>query len=152
MQGLFATPVWAGFLRSQLKPRSYAGTLINSKQSLRDALAQTLHRSTDGCGLAASSQVPRQHQWLREPPQTLTGAVYIGAIKIRGNLMPTVLRAARGRPCASTACDACGAQDGLPCAHPPGVPKDPCITCGAPQQGRRACQATCLQEGLVLHG
>ena len=88
MQGLFAMPVWAAFLRSQLKPGSYAGTLINDKQSLRDTLAQTLHRSTDGCGLAASSQVPQQHLWLGELLHTLTEAAYIGAVKIRGNLMP----------------------------------------------------------------
>ena len=56
-------------------------------QCLRSASARSLHESVDGCGLALASQVPQQHRWLETPDSALTGAVYIGAIKVRGNLM-----------------------------------------------------------------
>ena len=43
----------------------------------------------------------------------MSGANYIGAVKIRGNLMATAARMARGRPQRSVACDACGRTESL---------------------------------------
>ena len=43
----------------------------------------------------------------------MSGANYIGAIKIRGNLMPTAVRMARGRPLRDVNCDAFGWPESL---------------------------------------
>ena len=45
---------------------------------------------------------------------TLNGQAYIGAIKIRGNLVATALRSARGRPQTDVRCDCCGRPENLP--------------------------------------
>ena len=58
-----------------------------------------------------ASQVPQQHQWLEKPNCALTGADYIGAIKLRGNLMKVPLRATRGCVAAISTSDACGGLD-----------------------------------------
>ena len=108
IQAILVMPQRSASLLKQGTSRSFCGTVVSSKQCLRSALARSLHESVDGCGLALASQVPQQHQWLEKPDSALTGADFIGAIKVRGNLMNVPLRAARGRVDASTTCDACG--------------------------------------------
>ena len=71
-------------------------------------LAQRLHSSRDELGLAIAPQVPAQHQWVTSGNMTLKGHAYIGAIKIRGNLVSTALRSARGRPQHDIRCDCFG--------------------------------------------
>ena len=44
---------------------------------------------------------------------TLNGHAYVGAIKIRGNLVATALRWARGRPQTDIRCDCCGRPEAL---------------------------------------
>ena len=45
-----------------------------------------------------SDFVPHQHQWVADGSGLLTGANYIGAVKVWGNLLLSAVLAARGRP------------------------------------------------------
>ena len=85
-------------LARQREPSRYRGVSITSGENLRVALANDLHDSVDGRGLRESDLVPHQHQWVADATSLLSGANYIGAVKVRGNLLPSAVRAARGRP------------------------------------------------------
>ena len=92
---------------------SLNGTVVATRRGLRSVLAQQLYSSCDGRGLAKASQVPAQHQWVTSGDTSLNGHAYIGAIKIRGNLVATALRSARGRPHTDIRCDCCGKPEAL---------------------------------------
>ena len=106
---MLETPAACKVLRA--KQTSLHGTVMATRQGLRSVLAQQLHSSCDGRGLATAPQVPTQHQWVTSGDMTLNGHAYIGAIKIRGNLVATALRSARGRPHTDIRCDCCGNPD-----------------------------------------
>ena len=91
----------------QRVPSRYGGVSITSGENLRVALASDLHSSVDGRGLRESDLVPHQHQWVADAANLLSGANYIGAVKVRGNLLPSAVCAARGRPAISVLCGAC---------------------------------------------
>ena len=67
-------------------------------------MACGLHGSVDGRGLKQGVKVPSVHSWVEHSSHLMSGANYIGTIKIRGNLMPTVVRMARGRLLHSLSC------------------------------------------------
>ena len=94
-------------LARQREPTRYREVQITNRESLRVALATDLHSSIDGRGLRESDLVPHQHHWVNEASGLLSGANYIGAVKVRGNLLPSAVRAARGRPHISILCGAC---------------------------------------------
>ena len=54
-----------------------------------------------------------QHQRVTSGDTTLNGHAYIGAIKIRGNLVATALRLARGRPHTDIRCDCSSMPEAL---------------------------------------
>ena len=76
-------------------------------------MACGLHGSVDGRGLKQGVKVPSVHSWVEHSSHLMSGANYIGTIKIRGNLMPTVVRMARGRLLHSLSCDACRHTESL---------------------------------------
>ena len=80
---------------------------IASGSSLLAALVTDLHSSVDGRGLRESDLVPPQHQWVAEGTNLLCSVNYIGAVKVRGNLLPTAVRTSRGRTGVSILCGAC---------------------------------------------
>ena len=80
--------------------------MITSLRGLKSVLAQTLHQSVDGRGLSDAALVPQQHLWVSSGTPVLSGSAYVGAVKIRGNLMATPLRKSRGREL-SSGCDCC---------------------------------------------
>ena len=94
-------------LARQREPTRYREVQITNRESLRVALATDLHSSVDGRGLRESDLVPHQHRWVNQASGLLSGANYIGAVKVRGNLLPSAVRAARGRPHMSVLCGAC---------------------------------------------
>lgn len=102
---LLETPAARKVLRA--KQTSLNGTVVATRQGLGSVLAQQLHSSCDGRGLATAPQVPAQHQWVTSGDMTLNGHAYIGAIKIRGNLVATALRSARGCSHTDITCDCC---------------------------------------------
>ena len=61
-----------------------------------------------GYGLCSSKNVPMVQKWIDRPTSLMSGANYIGAIQVCGNLMPTAARMARGCPERDAGCDACG--------------------------------------------
>ena len=91
----------------QREPSRCGGMRITSGENLRVALAADLHSSVDGRGLCESDLVPHQHQWVAEGTGLLSGANYISAVKVRGNLLPSAVHAARGRTGISVLCGAC---------------------------------------------
>ena len=94
-------------LARKREPSHYGEVQITNRESLRAAFATDLHSSVDGRGLRESDLVPHQHQWVNEASGLLSGANYISAVKMRGNLLPSAVRAARGRPHMSILCGAC---------------------------------------------
>ena len=70
-------------------------------------MAQQLHRAVDGYGLCSSKNVPMVHKWIDRPSSLMSGANYIGAIQVHGNLMPTAATMVHGRPEHDSSCDAC---------------------------------------------
>ena len=103
----------ADMLRSHSVPLQVAGIPICNKENLKRALAYGLHRSVDGSGLNMCSQISIANKWVDSSTHLMSGANYIGAIKVRGNLMATAARMARGRPQRDVACDACGRTKSL---------------------------------------
>ena len=94
-------------LARQRVPSHLRGVVLNSPESLQAALAEELHSPVDGRGLEHSNLVPTQDQWVARATGLLSGANYIGALKICGHLLHSAARAARGRPYMSVSCDAC---------------------------------------------
>ena len=109
---MLETPAARKVLRA--RQTSLNDTVVATRQGLRSALAQQLYSSVNGRGLAPAPQVPAQHRWVTSGDMTLNGHAYIGAIKIRGNLVATALRSARGRPQTDVRCDCCGRPEDLP--------------------------------------
>lgn len=100
-------------MQRHLQAKTYGDSIINTRETLHAALAGQLHRSVDGRGLTPSAVVPDQHGWIQDPPNTTTGRSFVEAVLLRGSLLHTALRASRGHPDASTACDACGRPESL---------------------------------------
>ena len=111
VRAMLETPAARKVLRA--RQTSLNGTVVATRQGLRSLLAQQLYSSVDGRGLAPAPQVPAQHQWVTAGDMTLNGHAYVGAIKIRGNLVATALRSARGRPHTDIRCDCCGRPEAL---------------------------------------
>ena len=111
VRAMLETPAARKVLRA--RQTSLNGTVVATRQGLRSVLVQQLYSSVDGRGLAPAPQVPAQHQWVTAGDMTLNGHAYVGAIKIRGNLVATALRSARGRPHTDIRCDCCGKPEAL---------------------------------------
>ena len=90
VRAMLQTPAARKVLRA--RQTSLNDTVVATRQGLRSALAQQLYSSVNGRGLAPAPQVPAQHRWVTSGDMTLNGHAYIGAIKIRGNLVATALR------------------------------------------------------------
>ena len=104
---MLSTDSAESLLARQREPSHYGGVEITTGEGLRASLATDLHSSEDGRGLRESDLVPHQHQWVAESTGLLSGANYIGALKVRGNLLHSAVHAARGRPHTSVLCGAC---------------------------------------------
>ena len=91
-------------LRRLSQPRLLAGLPVTSPAGLVRAAAAALHGSCDGRGLANSREGEKYHRWVNSGSGLMSGQDYISAIKIRGNLVATPARCARGRPEANFAC------------------------------------------------
>ena len=98
----------ANVLRRDSVPQQVGGVSVCEKKGLRRALVHGLHGSVNGRGLRHSAEVPSVHSWVEISSHLMSGANYIGAIKIRGNLMSTAARMARGRPLHDVHCYAYG--------------------------------------------
>ena len=84
---------------TQIRWTTLNGREMTSSCDLKVTLVEMLHHMVDGCGLVLLSQVPQSHHWLN--PVCSGGASntmcsYIAAIRVRGNLIGTTLRRARG--------------------------------------------------------
>ena len=108
---MLETPAARKVLRA--RQTSLNGTVVATRQGHSSALPQQLYSSVDGRGLAPAPQVPAQHRLVTAGDMTLNGHAYVGAIKIKGNLVATALRSARGRPQTDMRCDSCGRPEAL---------------------------------------
>ena len=78
-------------LARQREPTRYGEVQITNRDSHRVALATDIHSSVDGRGLHESDLVPHQHRWVNQASGLLSGANYIGVVKVRGNLLPSAV-------------------------------------------------------------
>ena len=81
-----------------------------ARQQVKSEQAEELYHSIDGSGLQPfRSTHALAHDWLRDPARfKLSGRAYIKMIAIRGGIVPTPARLARGRPERDRQCKACG--------------------------------------------
>ena len=63
--------------------------------------------SHDGKGLEGCSQTPVSSSWVGDGSALMRGGAYVQAIRLRGNLLPTQVRSARGRQRTAVSCDLC---------------------------------------------
>ncbi len=83
------------FIQARVKCGSNHGSL---REGVIDFLKEALYKSVDGCGLASKVSVLYASQCITDNLALSRGHQYIGAIHIRGNLIPTAARRLRGRP------------------------------------------------------
>ena len=67
-----------------------------------------LHKTADGYGLTCASKVPFVHKWVVEGLRLMLGHRYCAGIALRGGVLLTRHRSARGRENVSGTCDCCG--------------------------------------------
>jgi len=76
------------------------------------SLKEMLHTSVDG--LKWNHLVPSMNNWVTDGTNLLSGSDYIQAIKVRGNLLETRMRGARGQRDGDIRCEAgCNARETL---------------------------------------
>jgi len=88
---------FSGLLNRLEKLARSGGLPLLTKAAVDRSLMERLHTSVDGRGLWWHKLVPSINKWVTGGTSLLTGADYIQAVKIRGNLVQTRMRAARGR-------------------------------------------------------
>ena len=67
----------------------------------------SLYKAVDGKGLEGIADTPISSSWISDGTTLMKGGDYVKAVKLRGNLLPTRLRAARGRQQPDILCDLC---------------------------------------------
>jgi hypothetical protein len=96
VRSVVAKPWFAGRVRACAKKMTISGYTITSENELKSITSQGLHSSIDGRGLRWNNGVPAVNRWVTDGTRLLTGADFISAIKVRGNLLPTRMRCSRG--------------------------------------------------------
>ncbi|RLJ22878.1 hypothetical protein DJ031_00040 [bacterium endosymbiont of Escarpia laminata] len=100
-------------LRRWSKPISAFGIILRNNRDIQRASAECLYSSVDGHGLRGSRNEGFVNGWMTSGTGLVSGRSYVNCVKIKGNLIHTALRASRGRPEASTRCDACRGVESL---------------------------------------
>ncbi len=79
---------------TQIRERCAENTYSTAKKMY---MAETLYESVDRRGLQHVLQSPSTNNWVRDRESRFTGKEYVSAIKVRGNLLASYERPARGR-------------------------------------------------------
>ena len=113
-------------LARQREPSNYGEVEIMNKDSLRVVLVTDLHSSVDGRGLRKNNLVPHQYRWVYEASGLLSGAHYIGAVKVSGE--PSILSSSssQGSPTHEHPMRRLSAAQ-ITGTHLASVPKDSCL-------------------------
>ena len=82
-------------LLHESEPVTRNGERLDSKTAIRRHHRGRLLRTVDGRGLGSAAGVPYVNDWVRSRKPPLQGCHYVGAVKVRGNLLYTAQRAAR---------------------------------------------------------
>ena len=97
---------WVHDMWAKPVPR-FRGQTSTSTSEVKRVLAEDLHSAIDGRGLARASLVPQAHHWLTHAERfNQTAAAFRACVKLRGNLLATNSRGARGRAGADRLCPA----------------------------------------------
>ena len=98
-----------GFRRI-LSVKEYGGTPVETKHELHSLTADELYKTVDGRGLKLANQVAKAQKWVTNGEARCNGHVFVGAVGVRANTLPTKLRMSRGYPEYDRTCDvaACG--------------------------------------------
>ena len=67
-----------------------------------------MYEVIDGCGLRGYHHTPVSSSWVGDGSLLLKGKDFVQGVKLRGNLLNTRVRAARGRQADDINCDLCG--------------------------------------------
>ena len=87
---------------------SSSGSSSSARRSEeRDHWRTNLYKSHDGKGLEGCTQTPVSSSWVGDGTALMRGGAYVQAVKLRGSLMPTLVRSARGRKRDTVSCDLC---------------------------------------------
>ena len=113
VRGITQLPAFQRDVRFWSRPLSMFGCPIRDGAGTQRAMAHGLHTSVDGRGLSDCRNAGFVNQWMVNGTSLLTGHSFINCVRVKGNLVHTALRASRGRPDASTKCDACNATESL---------------------------------------
>ena len=106
-------PVYQRDIKRWSAPLSAFGQAIRNGETIRKAMAYGLYRTVDGLGLRGCSDSGFVNQWVTDGSAFLTGHSYANCVRLKGGLVHTALRSSRGRPDASTHCDACNATESI---------------------------------------
>ncbi|VDQ06916.1 unnamed protein product [Trichobilharzia regenti] len=83
------------FLRICNLPMQVHRQIVTSVEEAHESWVQQLHSSADGSGLTESTTYPESHKWLLNPEMVLP-KLYARAVQLRGGLLGTRTRHARG--------------------------------------------------------
>ena len=100
-------PVFRRDERRWCAPLSNHGLPVRDGNGIRRSMAHGLYKTVDGLGLRDSASASFVNQWMVSGSAFLTGHSFVNCDKLKGGLVYTALRASRGRPEASSRCDAC---------------------------------------------
>ena len=100
-------------LNTVRQPLKIGQTTVSSRDDIARAWRSELYLTSDGQGLQSSNTVPCVHGWVNSGTRLLSGAGYIHALHVRGNLLYTNLRASKGRRQRDTRCEKCGRVEAL---------------------------------------
>lgn len=114
MQCVVNSPSFLAAKTRGARAAKVAGQVLDTGKDVKRLLATQLYTSVDGRGLRQQRQTPHVNNWVCNGSQLLNGGDYIQSVKVRGNLLQTQERSARGRRTVPTMCDAgCNAQGTL---------------------------------------
>ncbi|VDP95231.1 unnamed protein product [Trichobilharzia regenti] len=97
IRSIASSATFRPFLRICNLPIQAHRQMVTSAEEAHESWAKQLHSSADGYGLTESTTCPESHKWLLNPEMVLP-KLYVRAVQLRGGLLGTKTRNARGRP------------------------------------------------------
>lgn len=85
----------------------FENQLAGTTDQVNNIWKEKLYASVDGAGLQYHQEVPKAHNWLREPTRLLTGRDFIRCVHLRYRLLMTNVLRHRMNANADTRCQAC---------------------------------------------
>ena len=91
----------------------YRKAVVTNKKDVDRMFATELHSTVDGGGLRQGCKVRGIHRWVINGTSLMSGANFVGSLKLRSNCLYTKGRASRGHKVKSANCDQCRVYESL---------------------------------------